>query len=227
MRAQGGGRIVNISSGTPFRGVPVPAALRHEQGRDRGAHAGAGQGARRRRACSSTASRPGFTMSDGVHEHPEVIEALQDVSVGARTIKRDQVPDGRRRRGGLPVRPGRDVHHRPDDGHRRRPVLPLRLSLTEHAERRASAEADRASRHRVDEAHGAARSTAARSCGSSTRGGAAPARCCRAEVELDARPSGSCAATASTSSRAASPTATPTPARASATCSSARSRSTR
>jgi NAD(P)-dependent dehydrogenase (short-subunit alcohol dehydrogenase family) len=35
---------------------------------------------------------PGFTMSDGVHEHPEVIEALQDVSVSARTIKRDQVP---------------------------------------------------------------------------------------------------------------------------------------
>jgi NAD(P)-dependent dehydrogenase (short-subunit alcohol dehydrogenase family) len=36
---------------------------------------------------------PGFTMSDGVHEHPEVIEALQDVSVGARTIKRDQLPE--------------------------------------------------------------------------------------------------------------------------------------
>ena len=35
---------------------------------------------------------PGFTMSDGVHEHPEVIEALQDISVSARTLKRDQVP---------------------------------------------------------------------------------------------------------------------------------------
>jgi NAD(P)-dependent dehydrogenase (short-subunit alcohol dehydrogenase family) len=35
---------------------------------------------------------PGFTMSDGVQEHPEVIEALRDVSVGARTLKRDMVP---------------------------------------------------------------------------------------------------------------------------------------
>jgi NAD(P)-dependent dehydrogenase (short-subunit alcohol dehydrogenase family) len=36
---------------------------------------------------------PGFTMSDGVREHPEVVQALQDVSVGARTLKRDQVPE--------------------------------------------------------------------------------------------------------------------------------------
>jgi NAD(P)-dependent dehydrogenase (short-subunit alcohol dehydrogenase family) len=35
---------------------------------------------------------PGFTMSDGVHEHHEVIEALRDVSIGARTLKRDMVP---------------------------------------------------------------------------------------------------------------------------------------
>jgi NAD(P)-dependent dehydrogenase (short-subunit alcohol dehydrogenase family) len=32
-------------------------------------------------------------MSDGVKEHPEVIEALRDVSVAARTIQRDQVPE--------------------------------------------------------------------------------------------------------------------------------------
>ena len=36
---------------------------------------------------------PGFTMSEGVKSHPEVIEALRDVSVAARTIKRDQVPE--------------------------------------------------------------------------------------------------------------------------------------
>jgi NAD(P)-dependent dehydrogenase (short-subunit alcohol dehydrogenase family) len=36
---------------------------------------------------------PGFTMSAGVQEHPEVVEALRDVSVGARTLKRDQVPE--------------------------------------------------------------------------------------------------------------------------------------
>ena len=32
-------------------------------------------------------------MSDGVKEHPEVIEKLRDVSVAARTIQRDQVPE--------------------------------------------------------------------------------------------------------------------------------------
>jgi NAD(P)-dependent dehydrogenase (short-subunit alcohol dehydrogenase family) len=92
MRAQGGGRIVNISSGTPFRGVPfllhyvtskgaivaLTRALAKELGADN---------------VLVNCVAPGFTMSDGVHEHPEVIEALRDVSVSARTLKRDQVPE--------------------------------------------------------------------------------------------------------------------------------------
>ena len=92
MRAQGGGRIVNISSGTPFRGVPfllhyvtskgaivaLTRALAKELGAD---------------DILVNCVAPGFTMSDGVREHPEVVEALQDVSVSARTIKRDQVPE--------------------------------------------------------------------------------------------------------------------------------------
>ena len=92
MRAQGGGRIVNISSGTPFRGVPfllhyvtskgaivaLTRALAKELGGDE---------------VLVNCVAPGFTMSDGVREHPEVVEALQDVSVGARTLKRDQVPE--------------------------------------------------------------------------------------------------------------------------------------
>jgi NAD(P)-dependent dehydrogenase (short-subunit alcohol dehydrogenase family) len=32
-------------------------------------------------------------MSDGVKDHPEVIETLRDASVAARTIQRDQEPD--------------------------------------------------------------------------------------------------------------------------------------
>src|SRR5204862_6556047 len=36
---------------------------------------------------------PGFTMSDGVREHPEVVDALRDVSVSARTLQRDQLPE--------------------------------------------------------------------------------------------------------------------------------------
>jgi NAD(P)-dependent dehydrogenase (short-subunit alcohol dehydrogenase family) len=92
MREQGGGRIVNISSGTPFRGVPfllhyvtskgaivaLTRSLAKELGQD---------------DVLVNCVAPGFTMSDGVREHPEVIEALGEVSIAARTLKRDQQPD--------------------------------------------------------------------------------------------------------------------------------------
>ena len=92
MREQGGGRIVNISSGTPFRGVPfllhyvtskgaivaLTRALAKELGRD---------------DVLVNCVAPGFTMSDGVREHPEVIEALREVSVSSRTLQRDQEPE--------------------------------------------------------------------------------------------------------------------------------------
>jgi len=92
MREQGGGKIVNISSGTPFRGVPfllhyvtskgaivaLTRALAKELGKD---------------SIHVNCVAPGFTMSDGVKAHPEVIEKLRDVSVAARTIQRDQVPE--------------------------------------------------------------------------------------------------------------------------------------
>jgi len=92
MREHGGGRVVNISSGTPFRGVPfllhyvtskgaivaLTRALAKELGRD---------------DILVNCVAPGFTMSDGVREHPEVVEALRDVSVSARTLQRDQEPE--------------------------------------------------------------------------------------------------------------------------------------
>jgi NAD(P)-dependent dehydrogenase (short-subunit alcohol dehydrogenase family) len=92
MRERGGGRIVNISSGTPFRGVPFllhyvtskgaivtfTRALAKELGGDE---------------ILVNCVAPGFTMSAGVEEHPEVVEALRDVSVSARTLKRDQMPE--------------------------------------------------------------------------------------------------------------------------------------
>ena len=92
MRERGGGAIVNISSGTPFRGVPFllhyvtskgaivafTRAIARELGRD---------------GIRVNCVAPGFTMSDGVKDHPEVVEQLRDVSVAARTIQRDQVPE--------------------------------------------------------------------------------------------------------------------------------------
>jgi NAD(P)-dependent dehydrogenase (short-subunit alcohol dehydrogenase family) len=92
MREAGGGAIVNISSGTPFRGVPFllhyvtskgaivafTRALARELGND---------------AIRVNCVAPGFTMSEGVKQHPEVIEKLRDASVSARTIQRDQEPE--------------------------------------------------------------------------------------------------------------------------------------
>jgi NAD(P)-dependent dehydrogenase (short-subunit alcohol dehydrogenase family) len=91
MRERGGGRIVNISSGTPFRGVPfllhyvtskgaivaLTRALAKELGGD---------------DVLVNCVAPGFTLSEGVRQNPAVIEALRDVSVSARTLKRDQEP---------------------------------------------------------------------------------------------------------------------------------------
>jgi len=92
MQANGGGRIVNISSGTPFRGVPfllhyvtskgaivaLTRALAREVGKDN---------------VLVNCVAPGFTMSAGVEAHPEVVDKLRDVSVAARTLQRDQVPE--------------------------------------------------------------------------------------------------------------------------------------
>jgi NAD(P)-dependent dehydrogenase (short-subunit alcohol dehydrogenase family) len=92
MRARGGGKIVNISSGTPFRGVPfllhyvtskgaivaLTRALARELGKD---------------GILVNCVAPGFTMSKGVKEHPEVVEKLRDVSIAGRTLQRDQLPE--------------------------------------------------------------------------------------------------------------------------------------
>lgn len=92
LRERGGGAIVNISSGTPFRGVPFllhyvtskgaivafTRALAKELGKD---------------GIRVNCVAPGFTLSEGVKEQPDVLEALRDVSVAARTIQRDQVPE--------------------------------------------------------------------------------------------------------------------------------------
>jgi len=91
MREQGGGKIVNISSGTPFRGVPFllhyvtskgaivafTRALARELGKD---------------GVLVNCVAPGFTMTEGVKAQPAVVEKLRDASIAARTLQRDQVP---------------------------------------------------------------------------------------------------------------------------------------
>ena len=91
MREQGSGRIVNISSGTPFKGVPyllhyvaskgavvaMTKAIAKEVG-DTG-------------ILVNTVA-PGFTMSDGVLANPVQVQKLQEISVKARVIQRDQFP---------------------------------------------------------------------------------------------------------------------------------------
>ena len=128
MREQGGGKIVNISSGTPFRGVPFllhyvtskgaivafTRALAKELGKD---------------DVLVNCVAPGFTMSEGVKQNPEVVEKLRDVSVAARTIQRDQEPEDVVGAVVYLAGPALGLRHRADDRDRRRPVLPLILRL--------------------------------------------------------------------------------------------------
>jgi NAD(P)-dependent dehydrogenase (short-subunit alcohol dehydrogenase family) len=92
MRERGGGKIVNISSGTPFRGVPfmlhyvtskgaivaLTRALAKELGKD---------------GILVNCVAPGFTMTEGVEANPKIVEKLRDVSIAGRTLQRDQVAE--------------------------------------------------------------------------------------------------------------------------------------
>jgi NAD(P)-dependent dehydrogenase (short-subunit alcohol dehydrogenase family) len=92
MRAAGFGRIVNMASGTPFKGVPfllhyvsskgavvaMTKALAKELGGDN--------------ILVNTVA-PGFTMSDGVLANDIQIQQLQEVSAKARVLVRDQYPE--------------------------------------------------------------------------------------------------------------------------------------
>ena len=92
MRRQGGGSIVNVSSGTPFKGVPF---MLHYVASKGAVNAMTKALAKELGAADIrvNAVAPGFTLSDGVLANPHQLEKLQDISRQARVIQRDQHPD--------------------------------------------------------------------------------------------------------------------------------------
>ena len=92
MRRQGGGSIVNLSSGTPFKGVPF---MLHYVASKGAVNAMTKALAKELGATDIrvNAVAPGFTMSDGVRENPHQLEKLQDISRQARVLQRDQHPE--------------------------------------------------------------------------------------------------------------------------------------
>ena len=92
MQAQGSGAIVNMSSGTPFKGVPY---LLHYVASKGAINAMTKALAKELGAAGIRVNgvAPGFTMSDGVKANPHQIEKLQEISQKARVIARDQLPE--------------------------------------------------------------------------------------------------------------------------------------
>ena len=91
MRDQGFGRIVNIASGTPFKGVPF---LLHYVS-SKGAVVAMTKAVAKEVGDSGilvNTVAPGFTMSDGVLANPVQVAKLQEISVKSRVIQRDQFP---------------------------------------------------------------------------------------------------------------------------------------
>jgi NAD(P)-dependent dehydrogenase (short-subunit alcohol dehydrogenase family) len=92
MRAAGFGRIVNIASGTPYKGVPfllhyvtskgAGVTMTRALAKELGAH-----------GILVNTVAPGFTMSDGVLANPVQVEQLQESSLKARLVQRDQYPE--------------------------------------------------------------------------------------------------------------------------------------
>jgi NAD(P)-dependent dehydrogenase (short-subunit alcohol dehydrogenase family) len=92
MRQAKRGRIINMASGTPYKGVPLflhyvsskgavvamTRALAKELGADN---------------VLVNAVAPGFTLSDGVIANPAQLEQLREVSAKARVLVRDQYPE--------------------------------------------------------------------------------------------------------------------------------------
>lgn len=92
MKAQQSGRIVNIISGTPFKGIPF---MLHYVA-SKGAVLGMTRSLAKELGPSNilvNGVAPGFTLSEGVLENDVQLEKLREVSKNARSLSREQVPD--------------------------------------------------------------------------------------------------------------------------------------
>src|SRR5262245_3371851 len=92
MKRRGGGRIVNLASGAPLKGIPfmlhyvtskgAVIALARALARELGPH-----------NVTVNALAPGFTLSAGVLAHPIHVEKYRDLVVKSRAIQRDEYPE--------------------------------------------------------------------------------------------------------------------------------------
>jgi NAD(P)-dependent dehydrogenase (short-subunit alcohol dehydrogenase family) len=92
MRQAGRGRIINLASGTPYKGSPLFLHYVTSKGAVIAMTRGLAKELGGDNVLVNTIA-PGFTLSDGVLENPVQLEALQDVSANARVLVRDQYPD--------------------------------------------------------------------------------------------------------------------------------------
>jgi NAD(P)-dependent dehydrogenase (short-subunit alcohol dehydrogenase family) len=92
MRQAKRGRIINLSSGTPYKGVPMFLHYVASKGAVIAMTRGLAKELGRDNILVNTIA-PGFTMSDGVMANPTQLEQLQDVSAKARVLVRDQYPE--------------------------------------------------------------------------------------------------------------------------------------
>lgn len=92
MKRCGGGRIVNIISGTPFKGIPF---MLHYVA-SKGAVLGITRSLARELGPAGilvNGVAPGFTLSEGVMGNEVQLQKLREVSKNARSLARDQLPD--------------------------------------------------------------------------------------------------------------------------------------
>ncbi len=92
MKASGGGRVINISSGVAFKGNPYMAHYVASKGAVVSlTRALATELGRHKILVNSVA--PGFTLSDGVRENPTLVEGVKAPSLRGRVLARDMVPE--------------------------------------------------------------------------------------------------------------------------------------